>query len=576
MKEKKRGRFGLREKMLCMCLLPAMVLGIVLTSFSAKSIEKGMQKEMLRGLTAVTENFITMLNQTDKGDYKQDSSGRVWKGKYELTDHYTLEDQIKSTTGYDVTIFFGDTRAATSIQDAKTGKRIVGTKAADKVVQAVLKGGAVYTSVSVKINGKNYYCCYIPLKNSDGTIAGMAFAGIPSADAHAYIQKQLTGLITIAAVILLLVLFLSIGIPAVIAREIEKSAEMVHSLADGRLTSEMDAALLKKKDELGQMGRELQNLKQQLHSIVTQIRTTSAELLAQGDSLQDTASETSSTADDIARAVEDVARGAVAQAEEIEKVSENIGTMGDVIGEIVLQVSELDQISETMKEASDQSNIIIRELYETNDRTKEAMSGIEEQVQMTNSSVQNISEAVKVITSIAEETNLLSLNASIEAARAGDAGKGFAVVAMQIQKLAEQSDVSAGKIQKVIDELLRESEATVRTMETVETAVAMQQKKLEETREKFARVTGGIEQSYSKTEQIKKNTAVCSQSRDAVADIISGLAAIAEENAASSEETNASMEELNATMNLLAEASRKLKTISVSLDQEVQFFRMDE
>jgi methyl-accepting chemotaxis protein len=553
-----------------------MVLGIVLTLFSAKSIEKGMQKEMLQGLTAVTENFITMLNQVDNGDYKQDASGKVWKGKYELSENYTLEDQIKSTTGYDVTMFYGDTRTATSIQDAKTGKRIVGTKATDKVISSVLKNGNTYTSVSVKINGENYYCCYTPLKNSDGTIVGMAFAGIPSTDAQIYIQKQLTGLITLALVILLLVLIISIVIPTMIAREIVKEADVVHVLADGRLTAKIDAGLLKKRDELGQMAGELQHLKEQLISIVMDIRKTSAILQEQGDSLQDTASETSSTADDIARAVEDVAKGAVSQAEEIEKVSENISTMGDVIEEIVDQVTELDHISETMKAASDKSNEIIRELYETNDKTREAMSKIAVQVKMTNSSAQNISEAVRIITNIAEETNLLSLNASIEAARAGEAGRGFAVVATQIQKLAEQSNSSADEIQKVINELLQESEATVKVMDTVEMAVMEQQKKLEETKENFVSVADGIEKSYSQTGQIKKNTGVCSKSRDAVADIISGLAAIAEENAASSEETNASMEELNATMNLLAEAARKLKTISINLDEEVQFFQIEE
>ena len=86
----KTTKFGLKGKMLCMSLIPAVVLGIVLTLFAANSITKGMQKEMLQGLTAVTQNFITMLNQTDTGDYRQDTSGKVYKGKYVITGNDTL------------------------------------------------------------------------------------------------------------------------------------------------------------------------------------------------------------------------------------------------------------------------------------------------------------------------------------------------------------------------------------------------------------------------------------------------------------------------------------------------------
>jgi len=570
----KTTKFGLKGKMLCMSLIPAVVLGIVLTLFAANSITKGMQKEMLQGLTAVTQNFITMLNQTDTGDYRQDTSGKVYKGKYVITGNDTLEDQIKSSTGYDVTLFYGDTRVVTSIKDPATGKKIVGTKASDQVITAVLKGGNTYTATAVKVNGKDYFGCYIPLKNSDGTIVGMVTTVVPSSDAQKFIMKQIYGLTELALVIFLLVLIVGIAVPTILTKEILKEAEFIRTLAEGNLDTEVDEKLLRKKDELGDMARELSALRNQLCSTVKEIRDSSEILLEQGNSLETTAAQTNLNAEDIGKAVEDIAKGAVTQAEGIEKASKNVETMGEVLEGIVNDVRELDQISSAMKKVTDESGEIIGQPYETNDKTQSEMSRIAKQVRVTNSSVQNISEAVKIISGIAEETNLLSLNASIEAARAGDAGRGFAVVAVQIQKLAEQSNTSAGDIQNIIEELIRESKMSIEVVDSVEKTVQEQQKKLEETREKFSGVTEGVNKSHKMTGLIKGNTDVCNTSRGAVEDVIEDLAAISEENAASSQETNASMEELSATIHLLAEAAVKLKNISENLDQKVRFFKI--
>ena len=202
------------------------------------------------------------------------------------------------------------------------------------------------------------------------------------------------------------------------------------------------------------------------------------------------------------------------------------------------------------------------------------MKRIAQQINTTNESAQTIREAVELITAIAEETSLLSLNASIEAARAGEHGRGFAVVATEIQKLADQSSNSAKQIEDVIDVLLKESEASVKIMTEVETIVDEQQKKLTETKEKFSSVTENVNVSHEETTGIKNHTVDCNDARSKVVDVISNLSAISEENAASTEETTASMQELNATINILAESATKLKDLSVDLQKEISFFKL--
>ncbi len=152
---------------------------------------------------------------------------------------------------------------------------------------------------------------------------------------------------------------------------------------------------------------------------------------------------------------------------------------------------------------------------------------IYEQTNTTNESAMKIREATTLITSIAEETNLLSLNASIEAARAGDQGRGFAVVASQIQKLAEQSNESARQIENIIDSLIEDSQKSVATMEDVKKIMESQSESVGRTNERFTQVRNGITQSLDGVNQIADKTKRLDEARVNVVDVVQNLTAIA-------------------------------------------------
>lgn len=248
--------------------------------------------------------------------------------------------------------------------------------------------------------------------------------------------------------------------------------------------------------------------------------------------------------------------------------------MGTTIDQIVEEVGVLYQTSESMELSKGEAEGIIEELSDSSEKTYEAVKMIENQVNLTDESVNKIQESVKLISSIAEETNLLSLNASIEAARAGDAGKGFGVVATEIQKLAEESNRSAATIGEVIRNLAAESRNTVDAMEHMHNIIHEQQQKLNQTRRKFQDVSDGIQSSMSKIKDIRTGSAACDDARENVTEVIRNLSSVTEQNASATEQTTASMDNLNTTVGVLAEKADQLETLAEKIRENLEFFKL--
>lgn len=567
---KSRG-LGIREKLVLLAAVPALVASIIILIVARSILIDGMQDEMIDGLVLLAEAVKGSYN-AQSGDFSLGDDGCVYKGEANISSVPESLDIFTAEIDADVTLCWGKTRMVTSLQNAD-GSRPVGTDIADNVWATVQKGD-IYKTNDIVIMDQNYYAAYVPLKNSDGSVVGAVFAGRPSASVTTYITSKVTNLILIAVAVLVVCVIVGFVIARGIAKATLAAEKALAEVAEGHLNTTVDAVVTKRQDELGQMGRAVEELIDRLRTIVGGLKKSSDTLYTSGNSLDEMAGQSSAAADEISRAVEDISKGAVSQAEEIENASMEIATMGEVIENIVHNVGNLTSTSKTMTAAGDASSVTMQELSASNDRTTEAITRIGEQIRMTNASIEKIGAAASLITSIADQTSLLSLNASIESARAGEAGKGFAVVAGEIQKLAVQSDEAASEIQQIIDTLLVESEQTMTVMKEAEGLLAEQQSKLNDTKTRFGEVNDGINVSREGTDVIRGNADSCDRARAQVVDVISNLSAISQENAASAEETTASMQELNATINMLAEAAGSLKVLSEELNNEMNFFKM--
>ena len=573
MEKKTKSKFSIKIKLLLMVLLPSIILSVSLAYLAARNIRGGMQEEAIHGLKAIAFSLEEIYALADDGDYEMDASGNVTKGDLAVSGNYAIVDEMKEFTGYDFTIFYGDTRVTTSLKDAATGNRLVGTQASEKVIQAVLNNGEEYSDTNVVINNSPYYGYYVPIKQG-GKVIGMAFAGLPQEEADAFIQQKVTIIISVSILVLIVISIIGLSFALKMGNAITGAEKVIAEIGSGNLKVTVNDKAKKRNDELGAMTRELEALVSKLVEVIGNVKQSSKVLFDAGTALEEMAVQSNNATSEIGHAVEDISRGAMTQAEETETASANIVQMGDIITEIVASVDNLGLASMNMKNASDESEMIIGELSRSNDRTTEAIEKIGQQVHTTNDSVQAIGQAIELITNIAAETNLLSLNASIEAARAGEHGRCFAVVASQIQKLAEESNSSAQEIGRIIDHLLKDSEQTVKVMDEVNVIINEQRQKLEETKSKFVLVAQGVDSTTNEAKVIEKQTTDCDAARGKIMDVIQNLSAISEENAASTQETNASTEELGATLELLTSSAKELLVLSTELEESMQFFHV--
>lgn len=564
----------LKTKLLMITLFPIFILTIAVVAITAIKASEAIIHEIDVALDASAISLRDAIEMTADGDYTLDYEGNMRKGDFNIAEYQGWMDELREEAGIYLTIFFKDTRIITGVLD-DNGNYIVGTKASDTVVSKVYYGGQTYSAQNVDVNGQPFCAYYIPIFNEGSEQAvGMIFAGRPQKGVDDEIAGIVMAIIGIAAVILGMSFVALLIIVTKLTNGLKHSISALNEVAQGNLTVSISDKDLKRKDEIGDIGRASAGLINGLVGIVGAIKTQSTSLNEASMVLSQTAEETAGVVEQVEKAVQDIASGASSQADETQQATSNVIVMGNMIEETNEEAKQLNERAQDMLNKGKQANAILDSLKGISVQSGESLEAVYKQTMTTNDSAIKIKEAIDLITAIAEETNLLSLNASIEAARAGDAGRGFAVVATQIQKLAEQSNESALTIDQIINELLNDSAQAVEIMKELKEIIEKQNEHVAETGAIFAEVMDGIDSSIVGVGNIRKKSAELDGARTGVVDIVQNLSAIAEENAASTEETSASTAEVASIVGEVADSAKQLSQIAEHLENEISVFRV--
>ncbi len=384
--------------------------------------------------------------------------------------------------------------------------------------------------------------------------------------------------IALGVVFAVLVAFLAVICVATIRNirlGIKKVTEDLDELANGNLLVEYPADRDLGTDDIGKITKSAKRLTEKLNEVLGKTRQMSDELTHAGTELADSANQASLASEQVTDAVTEISKGAVAQAESVENAVGNTDDIGRNIENITEDVQGMDRYAAEMKEACDKAMDALDKLIRQSTEVTRSVKDIGDTINSTNESAKTISEFTQAITDIATQTNLLSLNASIEAARAGDAGRGFAVVADEIRQLADQSSNSADKIKGIVEKLLEDSASSVSVLEKLNDSFRTQEEQLDMTKENMETMSGNVASVKDTSNHINERISMLNGAKNGLMEIISDLSAISEENAASTEETNASMEELNATFTMISESANKLQGLAADLEDTISYFKVE-
>lgn len=554
---KKRGTFA--TKIIVMVILAVIVSNVICMVFILESSKKQITD-------SVKHTMVDVINTTSKIMENEISNSGVDDLDY---DGYANNLSDVKLEGMDSAYMYVVQNDGTMLYHPTKEK--VGQPVENAVIKGVVQqlqdgkkpGTAV---VEYDFNGTTKYSAYTILNNENILVLtadeSEALAGITTVTGVA---------VGISAIVVLLAIIICFILGRRLMRPLVKVSTIIEEIANGDINA--DFGMVKEtNDEIGLIIEKMKELTQSLGNIVGKIRNSSDTMSANSYELNDTSSQTLAANNEISKAVEDVAEGSTGMAASISKINENLLEMSNETKDINESVNEIRNQTVAVQDSSKIMNDKIKSMQNSSQKMDEGISAISKRIETVNTTVDKVSNIVSVIEEISSETNLLSLNASIEAARAGDAGKGFAVVAQEIRVLSDNTNTELENIKQIISSLVEECRYCVQASGTIVEDNAKQKEEIKAVLDEFSALDEQIQKTAEKADKIEELVTAMIELNDDITKSSNSLTDVSAANAAATEEMNANIEELNAMMNGVSEMAGQMNDESDGLKEALSFF----
>ena len=531
--------------------LPMLISVSIISVVSKNVTEKNLESNEKEKLFLVSSNLASYCKENNISFATSDS----------------YNDYLDSLQEQDIqmAILLDGCPAVTSIKN-ESGYRVREIPC-DVGVSDISEDGYYVSNLVVEDTG--YYAYYMPIYH-DNAVIGIAMAAQPAALIKDLINSASRIYIITSVVVFVVFVVLLIIFCRKVIGDFKYLGKKVSALAAGDLGGQTTKRSFI--SEMNELQSATDNMQTNLQKTIGQVKEESEQIADNIREVAKLSDSTNSRAMMITDAMNELTASTMNVTENVQSINENMVAVEADINDISESVAQLQNSNKYMTEANDAAKEGIEQIMESSRKSVAAMDSIVKQIGNTNESIKEIDSVVDLILSIADQTSLLSLNASIEAARAGEAGRGFAVVAEAIRDLSEQSSVGAGQIRDIALAITNESEKSVENVNEVQELINQEQMLVANAKTQYEKLDAGIDESVREVNAIADKAVTLSRAKERVVDNIMDLTAITEQNAASNQQVSSNVSEIIEEINTVNSNCEEVKDMAGSLEETVAYF----
>ncbi|MFJ7919069.1 methyl-accepting chemotaxis protein [Lysinibacillus fusiformis] len=374
----------------------------------------------------------------------------------------------------------------------------------------------------------------------------------------------------LAAISLLISIIIATVFGRRVAKNIQLTVREMDTFSEGNLHAHLQ---FKTKDEFAHLAESFNSMSEKLRQMMKQVGDSSEQVAATSEQLTASSLEVTQATEVVTESIQDIAQG-------IDEQDTLTGDVRNLSAHILKKMNDISTSIQNVNDATvDTKNMASLGRSSVHDATVQ-MDEISANTSELNTRVQDLDDnsaaivaAVNVIKSIATQTNLLAINASIEAARSGEHGKGFAVVAEEVRKLADESNLAAVEIEKVVAQITDSTRIIEEDMVNSNDSVHVGRDKVNVARDNFIQIDDAITDVQAQTELVTAAIRTIHQDIEKLVQEIDYIGEVSMKSSRHVQSVAASSEEQNAAMEEVAAASTHLAKMAIDLQESIQTFK---